>query len=257
MFELRPLVAANWKMNGSVQLAEKVTAVFSEEFKSNDVDVVICPPSVYLGTMQNLLSGHDTKSVQVGAQNLSEQSSGAFTGELSGAMLSEFGCGYVIVGHSERRSLYGEDKELVAKKYMAAQDAGLKPILCTGETESQREADETFEVIAADIDAVLNLAGIGALENGVIAYEPVWAIGTGKTASPQQAQDVHEFIRGHLAKHDQNVAASVRIIYGGSVNDSNAAELFSQKDINGALVGGASLVPEKFLTICEKAQRQS
>lgn len=257
MTELRPLVAANWKMNGSVQLAEEIKTVFSDKFDdNNNVDVIICPPSVYLDRIQQMLSTTHQHNLVLGAQNMSEQSGGAFTGELSGAMLSEFGCGYVIVGHSERRQIYGEDKTLVAMKYAAAQKSGLKPILCVGETEEQREAEVTMSVIAEDIDAVIELSGIDALKNGVVAYEPVWAIGTGKTASPEQAQEVHAFIRQHLAEFDEGIAASVRIIYGGSVNDNNAAELFSQKDINGALVGGASLVAEKFLAICKKAQRK-
>ncbi|NRA85231.1 MAG: triose-phosphate isomerase, partial [Gammaproteobacteria bacterium] len=191
--------------------------------------------------------------IKVGAQNVSEQPKGAFTGEVSTTMLLDLGCEFVIVGHSERRSLYGETPELVANKYHVALQAGLTPILCTGESDEQRQQELTFGVIAQDIDAVIKQSSIAAFTNGVIAYEPVWAIGTGKSATPAMAQEVHQFIRQHLAKHDEEVAAGVRILYGGSVNETNAAELFKQNDINGALVGGASLIADKFMTICKNA----
>ena len=253
MTKLRPLVAANWKMNGNRLLAEEFSKSFSTQ-QLNSVDVVLCPPSVYLESLITQVATNGSV-IKVGAQNVSEQAKGAFTGELSTEMLLDLGCEYVIVGHSERRSLYGEPPELVANKYQAALAAGLVPILCTGESDEQREQELTFNVIAQDIDAVIEQSSIAAFTNGVIAYEPVWAIGTGKSATPAQAQEVHRFIRQHLAKHDEEVAAGVRILYGGSVNENNAAELFKQDDINGALVGGASLIAEKFMTICQNAQR--
>jgi len=253
MTRLKPLVAANWKMNGDRLLAEEFSKSFSSQ-EFNDVDVVLCPPSVYLESLISKVTANDS-AIKVGAQNVSEQAKGAFTGELSTTMLLDLGCEYVIVGHSERRSLFAETSDLVADKYQVALQAGLTPILCTGESDEQREQELTFEVIAQDIDAVIKQSSIAAFTNGVIAYEPVWAIGTGKSATPAQAQEVHRFIRLHLAKHDEEVAAGVRILYGGSVNENNAAELFKQDDINGALVGGASLIADKFKTICQNAQR--
>jgi len=252
MTRLKPLIAANWKMNGNNALISEFTQKFDADALS-DVDVLVCPPSVYLATFSSQATQHQS-AILVGAQNLSEHDAGAFTGELSTAMLQEVGAKYVIVGHSERRSLYGETPELVAKKYSVALNNDLMPILCTGESELQRENEQTFDVIAQDIDAVIALSGIESFTQGIVAYEPVWAIGTGKSATPEQAQDVHQFIRGHLAKYDDEVAAGVRILYGGSVNEKNAAELFKQNDINGALVGGASLVSEKFMAICQNAQ---
>jgi triosephosphate isomerase len=188
-----------------------------------------------------------------GAQNLSTEASGAFTGEISTSMLQDFHCKYVIVGHSERRSLYGEDDAVVAKKFAVARAAGLKPILCVGESLDERENGVTEAVVARQLDAVIALEGIAALADGVIAYEPVWAIGTGKTASPEQAQEVHQFIRQRIAEQDAAVAEKVQILYGGSMNAANAAELLTQADIDGGLIGGASLKSEDFLTICRAA----
>ncbi|NRA59733.1 MAG: triose-phosphate isomerase [Psychrobium sp.] len=251
MNQLKPLIAANWKMNGNNALIAEFTTKFNASV-IKDVDVVVCPASVYLESFKRQVSANNSV-IQVGAQNLSDKLSGAFTGEISTEMLSEIGIDHVIVGHSERRSLFGETPELVAKKYQTALASNITPILCTGESEQQRDAKETFTIIANDIDAVVDLCGIESFKNGVIAYEPVWAIGTGKSATPDQAQEVHQFIRSHLAKHDEEVAAGVRILYGGSVNEKNAAELFKQQDINGALVGGAGLVVEKFMSICQNA----
>lgn len=251
MTKLRPLIAANWKMNGNRALAEEFSKKFSTQ-QLNDIDVVLCPPSVYLESLITQVAANQSV-IKVGAQNISEQDKGAYTGEISTTMLLELGCEYVIIGHSERRSLFGETPELAATKYLVALQAGLTPILCTGESDEQRQQELTFKVIAQDIDAVIEQSSIAAFRDGVIAYEPVWAIGTGKTATPAQAQEVHQFIRQHLAKHDEEVAAGVRILYGGSVNETNAAELFKQNDINGALVGGASLIAEKFMTICQNA----
>ena len=184
-------------------------------------------------------------------QDISDQEAGAFTGEVSGAMLREFGCSYAIVGHSERRALYAEDDEFTARKFAAARRAGLTPILCVGETLEERDQGVTEDVVARQLDAVIDLEGIEAIGAAVIAYEPVWAIGTGKTATPDQAQDVHAFIRGKLAGLDQAVADKVQILYGGSVKGSNAAELFAMQDIDGGLIGGASLAADDFLAICK------
>ena len=192
-------------------------------------------------------------AVAWGGQNLSVHKSGAYTGEISGPMLKDYGSTYVIVGHSERRTYYGETDALVAEKYGAAQAAGLIPILCVGETLQEREANQTEAVVARQMDAVLAKHGIASFKNAVIAYEPVWAIGTGKTATPQQAQDVHRFIRERIAAKDKVVADGVRILYGGSMKGSNAKELQSQPDIDGGLIGGASLQAEEFLMICRAA----
>ena len=214
------------------------------------VECAVCVPYPYLAQVQQELAKAE---VSWGAQNLSEQVSGAFTGEVSAAMLKDFGCRYVIVGHSERRALYGEDDGLVAKKFKQALAGGLVPILCVGETLAQRESGQTAEVVAAQLDAVLDAAGVEVFAGAVVAYEPVWAIGTGLTASPAQAQAVHEGIRARLAARNAEVAAGVRVLYGGSVKAGNAAELFAMPDIDGALVGGASLVAEEFVAICRAA----
>jgi triosephosphate isomerase len=212
--------------------------------------MVVCAPFPYLAQVQKALQG---SAITGGAQNLSEQTAGAYTGEVAGEMLREFGCTHVIVGHSERRTLYGETSAQVAAKFVRAQQAGLIPILCIGETLAEREANQTEAVVAEQLDAVLSIAGIAAFAGAVIAYEPVWAIGTGKTATPQQAQDVHAFIRQRLASHDGAIAAGTRIQYGGSMKPGNAKELLSMADIDGGLIGGASLVAEDFLAICRAA----
>jgi triosephosphate isomerase len=212
--------------------------------------VVVCAPYVYLPDVQAQLEG---TAIGWGAQDLSTEAAGAYTGEISAAMLKEFGCSHVIVGHSERRAYHGESDELVAKKYMVARAAGLIPILCVGETLEQREQGITEEVVARQLDAVIELEGVAALADGVIAYEPVWAIGTGKTASPEQAQEVHAFIRGRVAAKDAGVAEGVRILYGGSMKPDNAPELISKPDIDGGLIGGAALKAEDFLGICKAA----
>lgn len=216
-----------------------------------EVEIAVCPPFILIPQAANRLVAQDR--VCWGGQNLSVHKSGAYTGEVSGVMLKDFGCTYVIVGHSERRTLYGESDELVAQKFKAAQESGLVPILCVGETLGEREAGDTEKVVARQLDAVVHAAGISALSNAVIAYEPVWAIGTGKNATPGQAQDVHRFIRGRLAKQDARIASGTRILYGGSVKGSNAAELFKQEDIDGGLIGGASLIADDFLQICRAA----
>jgi triosephosphate isomerase len=247
----RPLVAGNWKMNGSrSESAALLDGVKKGASSASKAEVAVCPPFILIPLAAEKLAG---SAVVWGGQNLSVHKSGAYTGEISGPMLKDYGCTYVIVGHSERRTLYGENDVLVAEKYAAAQTAELIPILCVGETLQEREANQTEAVVARQLDAVFDISGIGSFAKAVIAYEPVWAIGTGKTASPQQAQDVHRFIRGRLSALDKAVAENVRILYGGSMKGGNAAELLAQTDIDGGLIGGASLQAEEFLTICRAA----
>lgn len=245
------LVAGNWKMNGSTAAnAELVAGLLEGRPQSASVEMLVCPPFPYLETVAGQIAG---SGVLLGAQNVSEHASGAFTGETSAGMLRDVGCTHVIVGHSERRALYAESSADVAAKYAAAQAEGLIPVLCVGETQEQREAGETSAVIDEQLDAVLESAGIGSFARAIVAYEPVWAIGTGLTASPEQAQEVHGHIRARLEAADPNIAAVVQILYGGSVKGSNAAGLFSQPDIDGGLVGGASLKSEDFLAIAKAA----
>lgn len=247
----RKLVAGNWKMHGSlVRNRELLHDLLQARGQGGGADCAVCVPFPYLAQTQELLNG---SAIAWGAQTLSEHVQGAYTGEVSAAMLLDFGCRYVIVGHSERRSLYGESNETVAAKFVAAVRAGLTPILCLGETLDEREADVTRQVIGAQLDAVLQAAGRDGFTNAVIAYEPVWAIGTGRTATPQQAQEVHAFIRARLATMDDALAQRMQILYGGSVKPQNAAELFGMVDIDGGLIGGASLVAQDFLAICQAA----
>ncbi|NOX91909.1 MAG: triose-phosphate isomerase [Gammaproteobacteria bacterium] len=242
------LVAGNWKMNGSLEANQQLLdGIRTGVAEGVSAKVVVCPPVIYIPQAASLLDGSD---VSWGGQNLSPEKSGAFTGEVSADMLLDHRCEYVIVGHSERRALYGESDELVAQKYNAAQAAGLTPLLCVGELLEEREAGDTESVVARQLDAVIDKVGIAAIGAGIIAYEPVWAIGTGKTASPQQAQDVHAFIRQRVAEKDAGVAEKVQILYGGSVKPDNAVELFAMADIDGGLIGGASLDAEGFLAIC-------
>lgn len=247
----QPLIAGNWKMNGSRSsnkaLLEGIKAGIGEV---KSAEVAVCAPYVYLADVEQELAG---TPIVWGAQNLSTEEKGAFTGEIAASMLLDFKCKYVIVGHSERRSLYGEDDDIVTKKFVMAHNAGLKPILCVGETLEEREQGITEEVIARQINAVMNTLGANVLADGVIAYEPVWAIGTGITATPQQAQDLHAFIRKLIAHQDPGVAELIRIQYGGSMNAANADELLAMHDIDGGLIGGASLKSEDFLTICRAA----
>jgi triosephosphate isomerase len=247
----QPLVAGNWKMNGSLgSVRELLAGVKSGVGGLDKCEVAVCPPYVFIPLTQAELSG---TAVSWGGQNLSTEASGAFTGEVAASMLRDFGCAYVIVGHSERRTLYGEDDALVARKYAVARAAGLRPILCVGETLEERERGVTEEVVARQVDAVINLEGVSALAEGVIAYEPVWAIGTGVTATPEQAQDVHAFIRKRVGQQDIDVADKLRILYGGSMKPGNAADLMAKADIDGGLIGGASLQAEDFLGICRAA----
>jgi len=245
----KKLVAGNWKMHGS--LAENAALLSALKPALAGIEAVVCVPFPYLAQAQSELAG---SSIAWGAQNLSEHSKGAYTGEVSASMLRDFGCSYVIVGHSERRSLYGESDQQVAAKFIAAQAGGLVPILCVGESLEEREAGITEQVVARQLDAVISAAGIGALANAIVAYEPVWAIGTGKTASPEQAQAVHAFIRSKIAGLDAAIADALVIQYGGSVKAANAAELLAQPDIDGGLIGGASLVAEEFAAICQAAK---
>jgi triosephosphate isomerase (TIM) len=245
------LVAGNWKMNGSMAANDALLrSVLAGVGNWSGTNCVVCPPFPYLSQAWATLKG---SRIALGAQNVSEHQNGAFTGEVAATMLKEMGCRYVIVGHSERRSLYLEDDEVVSKKFQAAQQADLVPILCVGETLAQREAGETETVVARQLDAVLGLCGVTALKNAVVAYEPVWAIGSGKNATPEQAQAVHRFIRNRIAARDAQVANGLPILYGGSVKASNAAQLFAQSDVDGGLIGGASLVAQDFTAICQAA----
>lgn len=246
------LVIGNWKMNGSRKSnAELLSKALAPLERLNHVDIAVCPPFVYLEQLANLaVRSH----ILLGAQNLSQVEHGALTGEISGSMLRDLGCHFVLVGHSERRSLFGETNELVAAKFRSALRDGLVPVLCVGETLAQRQSGKTLEIVDAQLRAVIDEVGIERVEQGVIAYEPVWAIGTGETATPAQAQDVHRHMRAYLAQFNAEVARTTRILYGGSVKGDNAFDLFSQLDIDGGLVGGASLDASSFVAICEAAQ---
>lgn len=250
----KPFVAGNWKMHGSKAMAtELLTDLNANIAGVGNVDVAVCPPSLYIDYTVSLLKA-SASVIEVGAQNLSEVADqGAFTGEISAMMIHEVGCKYVIIGHSERRTYFGETDEIIANKTAVALEKGLTPILCVGETLEEREKNVTESVVKTQVDAVLNKVGVQAFNKIVIAYEPVWAIGTGKTASPEQAQAVHKFIRGIIASLDAQVAENLIIQYGGSVKPDNAKILFSQPDIDGGLIGGASLNASDFLAICEAA----
>ncbi|MGB0127704.1 MAG: triose-phosphate isomerase [Rhodocyclaceae bacterium] len=245
------LVAGNWKMHGNLAAnATLLDGILAGVPGSGAVRVAVCVPFPYLAQASEKLRG---SSVAWGAQNLSQHAQGAYTGEVSAAMLLDFGCGYVIVGHSERRAYYGDTDAIVAAKYDAAVKAGLTPILCLGETLEQREAGTMAEVVNAQLDAVIGACGVASLARGVIAYEPVWAIGTGRTATPEQAQEVHAHIRNRIAAQDAGVAKGLQILYGGSMKPQNARELMSMADIDGGLIGGAALVASDFLAIANAA----
>jgi len=245
------LVAGNWKMNGSTAASEAlISGIVAGVPEGSGFRMLVCPPFPYLASVAGQVSG---STVALGAQNVSEHEFGAFTGETAPSMLKDVGCDYVIVGHSERRAIYGETSEQVAAKFMAAQAAGITPILCVGETLEEREAGTTEKVIDEQLDAVLDTAGAAVFAAAVIAYEPVWAIGTGMTATPEQAQDVHRHIRARLAAHDAELAEKVQILYGGSMKGENAPGLLGMPDIDGGLIGGASLKASDFLAIAEAA----
>lgn len=244
-------VAGNWKMNGNRASNEALLRALMPALAGiSAVESVVCPPHVYLSQVRELLGGEKTA---LGGQDLCEYGNGAYTGGVSAAMLKDSGCSHVIVGHSERRTLFGDTDTLVADKFAAAQGAQLQPILCVGETLAERESGSTESVVARQLQAVIARSGVTALRESVIAYEPVWAIGTGKTATPQEAQAVHAFIRGQIAVADRAVAEGVRIVYGGSVKAANAGQLFAMPDIDGGLIGGAALVAEEFAAICRAA----
>lgn len=244
----RPLVMGNWKMNGSAaftrELLSELTAGWSE---THAADVAVCTPYPYLALTADLLEKSD---IAFGAQDVSIHESGAYTGEVSADMLKDCGCQYVLVGHSERREYHGESSELVAQKFKAAVEKGVTPVLCVGETLEERESEQTFAVIESQLKAVIDQCGFDVVAKGVIAYEPVWAIGTGKSATPEIAQDVHAFIREKLGSEAQKI----NILYGGSVKPETAEALFQKEDIDGALVGGASLKAQDFLAICKAAE---
>jgi len=243
-------VAGNWKMNGNVASNEALLQVLVPGLAGiSGMENAVCPPYTYLSQVQRTLKGSKTA---LGGQDLCQHANGAYTGGVSAEMLRDLGCTYVIVGHSERRMVFGESDALVAEKFGVAQQAGLKPILCVGETLEERDGGRTEQVVARQLDAVMQ-RGAAELQNAVIAYEPVWAIGTGKTASPEEAQAVHGFIRSRLAQADRKLADGMRIVYGGSVKAANAAQLFTMPDIDGGLIGGAALVAEDFIAICRAA----
>ena len=244
----KKLVAGNWKMYGSLnENKQLLDGIITGLNGLCNIHTAVCVPYPYLSSVHNALQ--DTQ-IALGAQNVSQYEKGAYTGEVSVSMLNDFKCNYVIVGHSERRAFFGEDNNLVAEKYVKIQEAGMIPILCVGETLEQRECGITEQIIEEQLAAVIKRAGIISLSKAVIAYEPVWAIGTGKTASPEQAQDVHAFIRKGIADQDMVVAKDLTMLYGGSVKPNNASELFKMPDIDGRLIGGASLVANDFVAIC-------
>lgn len=244
------IVAGNWKLHGSRQFATELVGQVAAGLPLDGVTLVILPPLPYLG---DLVEDFEDTTLAFGAQDVSSNEKGAYTGEVSAAMLVEVGAAYGLVGHSERRQYHNESSELVARKFLAAIHAGLTPVLCVGETLEQREAGQTEQIIASQLAPVLDLAGVEAFAKAVVAYEPVWAIGTGRTAAPEQAQAVHAFIRGVVAGRDARIADSLPLLYGGSVKPDNASELFSQPDVDGGLVGGASLVAADFLAIARAA----
>lgn len=247
----KPIVLGNWKLNGSTASSEALVASILAGITGLDsIDLGVCPPCVFIP--QTVRQAEHT-DLRIGAQDCSAYAEGAYTAEVSADMLRDVGCHYVLIGHSERRALFGEQNDTIALKVQSALDAGLVPVLCVGETLEERQAKRMDDVVCAQIQAVIDQVGIDVFERIVIAYEPVWAIGTGLTASPEQAQAMHATIRGLIARQNQSVARAVRIQYGGSVKPSNAAELFSQPDIDGGLIGGASLKAEDFIAICRAA----
>ena len=245
------LVAGNWKMNGSLAANQGLLNGLVPLLPSlGTVKSAICAPFPYLAQVAQALKG---TNIAVGAQDVCQFDNGAYTGGVSAAMLKDIGCRYVIVGHSERRTIFGESSELVALKFAAVRKAGLTPILCVGETLTEREAGDAEAVIARQLDAVIGQSGVAELGHAVVAYEPVWAIGTGKTATPDEAQAIHAFVRARIAAQDAGVAAGLLIQYGGSVKASNARQLFAMPDIDGGLIVGASLIADEFAAICRAA----
>ncbi len=249
------LVVGNWKMNGSLAKNQALLAALMPSLAPlNRAKCAVCVPYPYLGQVSASLG---KSAIAWGAQDVSQFDSGAYTGEVSAAMLADFGCRYVIVGHSERRSLFGDSSEIVAEKFAAAVNGGLTPVVCVGETLAEREAGVTESTVGAQLDAVIEKCGVESMARAVLAYEPVWAIGTGRNATPEQAQAVHAFLRKQVARHSEPVAAALTILYGGSVKGSNAQQLFAMQDIDGGLIGGASLVAEEFAAICKAADERA
>lgn len=249
----RPLVMGNWKLNGTKRFTkELVTELKAELTGIEGCDVAIAPPVMYLAEAEMALN---SSKIALGSQNVDITVNGAYTGDISAEMLKDFGVKYVIIGHSERRAYHKESNSFIAEKFATLKKFDMVPVLCIGETAEQNEKGETESVCASQIDAIINSLGVQALMGAVIAYEPIWAIGTGKSATPAQAQTVHKFIRNHIAQKDKTVAEQVILQYGGSVNDKNAAELFAQPDIDGALVGGASLKAPAFAAIVKAAAK--
>ncbi|RDI46931.1 triose-phosphate isomerase [Aquicella lusitana] len=247
----KPLIAGNWKMHGSKsQVKALIEGIKQGADGFAEIDILVLPTFVHLAEAKTLL---DASAIMLGAQNLYPGTQGAFTGEVAGPMLADLGCDYVLIGHSERRTLFHEDLALIAAKFKAAIEAGLKPILCVGETRDQREHGETVRVISEQIQSVIEAAGIEAFRQAVIAYEPVWAIGTGLTATPEQAQEVHAYIRQLLSQINVDIGKTIRILYGGSMKAENASSLLAMADIDGGLIGGASLDAASFLKICAAA----
>jgi triosephosphate isomerase (TIM) len=248
----RPFIAGNWKMNGSkAEAADLLRGIVAGAAAMQKVEIAVCPPFPYLHIAEQMLAG---TAIAWGSQDVSREDAGAFTGQVSVAMLKDFGCRYAIVGHSERRQFNGETDAIIARKYARAVAGGITPILCVGETLDERESGKTEEVVARHIDAILDLGGAEAYAVGVVAYEPVWAIGTGVTATPEQAQEVHAFLRERIAAKNKAVAEGLRILYGGSMKPGNAVELIGQADIDGGLIGGAALKASDFLAICQAGE---
>ncbi|MCP3657326.1 triose-phosphate isomerase [Herbaspirillum sp.] len=246
----RKLVAGNWKMNGSLAANAALVAGIKEGLPADACDVAVCVPAPYLAQVQGAVAG---SAVVLGAQDMSAHASGAFTGEVSAAMLQEFGVQYVILGHSERRAYHGESDAAVAAKTVAALKAGLVPVVCVGETLEQREAGQTNEIVGGQLDVVLAALSVEEAARIVVAYEPVWAIGTGKTATPEMAQEVHAMLRARLGAKSAEAAAKVRVLYGGSMKPDNAGQLLAMADIDGGLIGGAALKAADFLAIIKAA----
>jgi len=245
-------IAANWKMNGSKKSNEQLVNYINHKVYENpNIEVIICPPFTYLTQILELKAS----SIKIGAQNISESQDGAFTGEISGSMLQDMDINYVIIGHSERRQMFNDTDENIARKFEVAHQNNLIPILCVGESFDERKTDQTMTIIESQIKSVIKSTGIELFAKSIIAYEPVWAIGTGETASPEQAEEVHFNIRSILEEYDSNIAASIPILYGGSVNGANSKDLFTMVNINGGLIGGASLNGEEFIEIYQAAER--
>lgn len=249
----KPLIAGNWKMHGSLNQAKLLVDGIKKGAQAfSDIDILVIPTFVHLIPVKEALA---SSPIFLGAQNLYLGTQGALTGEVSGPMLAELGCRFVLIGHSERRTIFHEDLPLIAAKFKAALDAGLTPILCIGETRAQRESGETENVLRAQLESVIELTGITALQQAVIAYEPVWAIGTGLTATPEQAQAAHAYIRQLIEQNNVDIARTIRILYGGSMKADNAPALLAMPDIDGGLIGGASLDANSFVAICAAASQ--